>query len=110
MVPALKLRWRQRAARRIAANAGHYSHCGTREPGFFIVGLPDKETWEFLLAFPQKSYCGTYSMHLDLARYPRIRYLRAHWKMSRWAPREDSSPLFGFYLLAEEAKLQVMGA
>jgi hypothetical protein len=77
---------------------------------FSVWGSPDKENWEFLLAFPQKSYCGTYSMHLDLARFPGIRYLRAHWKMSRWAPSEDSTPLFGFYLLAEEAKLQAMGA
>ncbi len=77
---------------------------------FSLWGSADKENWQFLLAFPQKSYCGTYSMHLDLARYPRIRYVRACWKLSRWAPSEEMAPLFGFYLLAEEAKLQAIGA
>ena len=77
---------------------------------FSLWGSPDQENWEFLMAFPPKSYCGTYSMHLDLARHPTIRYVRAQWKMSRWAPSEDTTPLFGFYLLAEEAKLQGIGA
>ena len=76
---------------------------------FSVWGSPDRETWEFLMAFPRKSYCGTYAMHLDLAEHPGIRYVRAQWKMSRWA-QSDSTPLFGFYLLAEDAKLQAMSA
>jgi hypothetical protein len=75
-----------------------------------LWGSDDSDHWQFLLAFPQKFYCGTYSMLLDLTRYPKVRYLRAQWKMSRWAGAAESEPLFGFYLLAEEAKVQAAGA
>jgi hypothetical protein len=46
---------------------------------------------------------------LDLSRRLEIRYLRAHWRMSRWGGG-DSKPLAGFYLFAEVAKMQVAGA
>ena len=52
--------------------------------------------------FPQKFYCGTYPLVLDLTPHPHIRYLRGQWKMNRWGPR-DTTPLFGFYLTAEES-------
>jgi len=70
-----------------------------------ILGSHDKEQWTELASFPHKCYCGTYSMLLDLARHPEVRYLRAAWRMGRWAKRE-LAPLFGFYLLAEEGKLE----
>jgi hypothetical protein len=62
-----------------------------------------------LQAFPRKSYCGTYSMLLDLSRWREIRYLRAEWRMSRWGGGEIT-PLFGFYLSAEEGTLHAVGA
>ena len=55
-----------------------------------------------LFAFPQKHYCGIYSTFLNLARYPKVRYLRAEWNMSRWG-KEDPTPMFRFYVLAEES-------
>jgi hypothetical protein len=69
----------------------------------------DGEKWQLLTSFPQKFYCGTYSMLLDLTRRPEVRSLRAQWKMGRWG-RGAPTPLFGFYLFADEAKLQVAGA
>ena len=53
-----------------------------------------------LLAFPQKFYCGTYTMVLDLSANPEVEYIRAEWKVNRWG-RGDPKPLFEFYLFAE---------
>ena len=74
-----------------------------------IWGSADGHAWQPLASFPQKFYCGTYSLMLDLSRCREIRYLRAHWRMSRWGGG-GSKPLFGFYLFAEQAKMQVAGA
>ncbi len=69
-----------------------------------IHGSPDGANFapEPLLAFPQKFYCGTYALVLDLTGRPEIRFLRASWRMKRWG-RGEPTPLFGFYLFAEEA-------
>ncbi len=74
-----------------------------------IWGSCDGKNWGKLHVFPQKFYCGTYSLLLDLTRFPEVKFLRAHWKVNRWG-RGDSAPLFGFYLLAEEPKLHAVGA
>jgi hypothetical protein len=55
-----------------------------------------------LLRFPQKFYCGTYSLMLDLSAAPDVRYLRVEYKMNRWG-RGDLTPLFGFYVFAADA-------
>ncbi|HSP69058.1 MAG TPA: hypothetical protein VLN48_15135 [Bryobacteraceae bacterium] len=73
-----------------------------------VWGSEDGEHWEPLIAFPQKFYCGTYSLVLDLARYPGVRYLRAQWRMGRWLP-EKHAPLFEFYLRADNALLRQVG-
>lgn len=70
-----------------------------------VWGSPDGKRWRPLAAFPHKFYCGTYVMSLDLTRHEDVRYLRAQWKMERWNPDERAT-LFGFYLRAEEARLQ----
>jgi hypothetical protein len=70
-----------------------------------VWGSPDGEHWRPLVAFPQKFYCGTYSVHLDLTRHGDVRYLRAHWKMGRWI-RDERAPLFGFYVRAEEGQMR----
>ncbi len=74
-----------------------------------VWGSPDRDHWHLLETFPQKFYCGTYTLMLDLTRHPDVRYLRAHWKMSRWGGTE-TTPLFSFYLKLEAPKLQVVGA
>jgi hypothetical protein len=73
-----------------------------------IWGSPDQQTWRQLDVFPQKFYCGTYSLLLDLTRHTDVRFLRAIWKMGCWGP--GAEPLFGFHLSVEEAKMQAAGA
>jgi hypothetical protein len=67
-----------------------------------IWGSPDKIIWgtQPLVSFTQKHYCGMYSILLNLAKYPGVRYVHAEWKMSRWG-RELGSPMFAFYVSAE---------
>jgi hypothetical protein len=67
-----------------------------------VWGSEDGSEWRQIAAFPQKFYCGTYSLFLDLEGRG-LKHLRAHWRMSRWG-RGDLTPLFGFYLFAEEVK------
>ena len=73
-----------------------------------IHGSPDGQTWtdKPLLTFPQKFYCGTYTLLLDLSGHPEIRYLRVQWKMSRWG-RGEPTPLFGFYLFAQDTDTEM---
>lgn len=73
-----------------------------------ILGSADGDAWELITAFPQKFYCGSYSMVLDLANHPACRQIKAQWKMGRWG-RGEQRPLFGFYLFAQEASSSVAG-
>jgi hypothetical protein len=78
-----------------------------------IWGSVDNADWgaKPLITFPQKFYCGTYQMLLDLSTNPGVRYLRAKWQASRWG-KGDPKPLFGFYIFAQEfeEKALAMGA
>lgn len=69
-----------------------------------IWASPDGEDWgeKPLITFPQKFYCGTYTILLDLFRNPDAGFLKGTWKMSRWG-RGEPKPLFGFYLFVQEA-------
>jgi len=58
-----------------------------------------------VISFPQKFYCGTYTILADLSDQPGALFLRIGWKMSRWG-RGDPKPLFGFYIFAQESKVQ----
>ncbi len=60
-----------------------------------------------LAVFPQKFYCGTYTILLDLTEHPEIRFLRVQWKMGRWG-RGEPKPLFGFYVFAQESQTPVL--
>jgi hypothetical protein len=73
-----------------------------------VLGSPDGENWESkpLAKFPPKFYCGLYSILLNMGSRENVRYLRVHWKMSRWSKRE-SMPMFGFYVYAEESGARV---
>ena len=73
-----------------------------------IWGSPDNTDWgsKPLISFPQKFYCGTYQLLLDLSRHPDVKHLRAKWQVSRWG-RGDPKPLFGLYLFLQDASTQV---
>jgi hypothetical protein len=74
-----------------------------------VHGSGDRTTWHHLAAFPKKSYCGTYSLPVDLTGNPDVRHLRVHWKMSRWNEQKPK-PVFGFHVSAEELRSKVAGA
>ena len=74
-----------------------------------IWGSADGNDWgtKPLTSFPQKFYCGTYQMLLDLSGHPEVRYLRAKWTVARWG-KGDPKPLFGAYLFAQPVASQVL--
>ena len=74
-----------------------------------IWGSADNADWgaKPLISFPQKFYCGTYQLLLDLTQNAEVKYLRAKWQVSRWG-RGDPKPLFGFYLFAQDASQQAI--
>ena len=51
-----------------------------------IWGSADGTDWgaKPLVTFPQKFYCGTYQIVLDLSERPDVKYLRAKWAVNRW--------------------------
>ena len=76
-----------------------------------IWGSAGESNWGStpLLSFPQKFYCGTYQLVLDLSRQPEITHIRARWRVSRWG-RGEPNPLFGFYLFAQDTADQALTA
>jgi hypothetical protein len=73
-----------------------------------IWGSVDGTEWgaKPLVSFPQKFYCGTYQVVLDLGDHPSVRYLRAKWQVNRWG-KGDPKPLFTLYLVAEAHKAEM---
>ena len=71
-----------------------------------VWGSSDGNDWGAypIVVFPQKFYCGTYSLLVDLSGKTGIRFLRARWDVNRWS-RADATPLFGFYLSVQEANV-----
>jgi hypothetical protein len=78
-----------------------------------IWGSADASDWgaKPLAAFPQKFYCGTYQILLDLGEHADVKYLRVKWAVNRWG-KGDPKPLFGVYLFAQSLSRQMvaMGA
>ena len=74
-----------------------------------VWGSADNADWgtKPLISFPQKFYCGTYQLLLDLSQQPDIKYLRDKWQVSRWG-RGDPKPLFGIYLFVQDATKQAI--
>lgn len=71
-------------------------------------GSRDKTDWgtKPLAAFPQRSYCGMYSVLLNVSACPEIKYVRAQWKMSRWTTNSPE-PLFEFSVDAERSGARI---
>jgi hypothetical protein len=70
-----------------------------------IWGSADGENWgsKPLVAFPQKFYCGTYQIVLDLTDRPDVAQLRVKWSVNRWG-KGDPKPLFGIYVFAQQMR------
>jgi hypothetical protein len=76
-----------------------------------IWGSADGADWgsKPLVMFPQKFYCGTYQVRLDLSAHPEVTRIKARWQVRRWG-RGDPKPLFGFYVFGEETESHAVGA
>jgi hypothetical protein len=74
-----------------------------------VWGSSDRLQWRQIAAYPQKFYCGTYLLMVDLAREKAVRYLRVQWRMGRWG-ETDPKPVVGFYVTAEQLLYQTAGA
>ncbi|HLK51380.1 MAG TPA: hypothetical protein VKT49_24730 [Bryobacteraceae bacterium] len=68
-----------------------------------ILGSANDTDWSGkpLIAFPQKFYCGTYQLLLDLTNRPDVKYIRAKWQVNRWG-KGDPTPLFDIYVFVKE--------
>ena len=62
-----------------------------------VWGSPDQTEWgaKPLLTFRQRQYCGVYSVLLNMAMHPDVRYLRVQWNMNRWG-RGERTPSVRF--------------
>jgi hypothetical protein len=78
-----------------------------------LWGSADGADWgaKPLTSFPQKFYCGTYQLLMDLSRHPEVKRLRVQWAVNRWG-KGDAKPLFTFYVFAQamEHRLAAMSA
>ena len=76
-----------------------------------IWGSADGADWGArpLVAFPQKFYCGTYQMVLDLSARPEVTTIRAKWAVNRWGKGEPK-PLFGVYVVVQAMQPALAGA
>jgi len=63
----------------------------------------DGENWgaKPFLKLPQQFYRGRTRLLLDLTMHPEVRYIRAHWDVSRWG-RVAPTPMFVFSFTLEE--------
>jgi hypothetical protein len=76
-----------------------------------IKGSADGEVWgdKPLASFPQKFYCGVYSLYLDLSDSPETKFIRTEWKVNRWG-RGEPKPLFELYVFAEPIRESALRA
>ena len=74
-----------------------------------IWGSVDGSDWgaKPLISFPQKFYCGTYQILLDLTECPDVRFVRAKWQVNRWG-KGDPKPLFTIYLFLQDMNQQMV--
>ena len=72
-----------------------------------IQGSADGKEWgaKPIAVFPQKFYCGTYQILVDLSDHPDVRHVRAKWAVNRWGKGEPK-PLFTIYVFAQAMQAQ----
>jgi hypothetical protein len=78
-----------------------------------IWGSADGSEWgaKPVTSFPQKFYCGTYQLLVDLSKHPGVKYLRTKWAVNRWGKGEPK-PLFTLYVFVQamDRQLAAVGA
>ena len=60
-----------------------------------------------VVSFPQKFYCGTYQILLDLRPHPHVQSLCVKYQAQRWGKGEPK-PLFGAYVFGQAAGQQTL--
>lgn len=76
-----------------------------------IWGSADGKDWgaKPLISFPQKFYCGTYQILLDVSDDPPVKYLHSKWQVNRWG-KGDPKPLFSIYLFVQAMQQHLAAA
>jgi hypothetical protein len=59
--------------------------------------------------FPQKFYPAQHPLLLDLSGHAEIKFLRAHWEVSRWG-RGSETPMFEFNVTIKEVPSDILQA
>ena len=74
-----------------------------------VWASPDNAEWgaKPVVSFPQKFYCGTYQMLLDLRSHPDAQFLRVKYQAHRWGKGEPK-PLFDAYVFAQAVQRQAL--
>jgi len=74
-----------------------------------IYGSADGATWgpKPVTNFPQKFYHAQHPLLLDLTGHSDVKFLRAHWEVSRWG-RGSETPMFEFGVTIKEVPTDVL--
>jgi len=74
-----------------------------------IYGSADGAVWgaKPLTNFPQKFYRAQHPLLLDLTGHPEVKFLRAHWEVSRWG-RGSETPMFEFNVTIKEVPSDIL--
>jgi len=74
-----------------------------------IYGSADGVTWgpKPVTNFPQKFYHAQHPLLLDLTGHPEVKFLRAHWEVSRWG-RGSETPMFEFNVTIKEVPTDIL--
>jgi len=69
----------------------------------------DGTTWnpKPVTNFPQKFYQAQHPLLLDITGQANVKFLRAHWEVSRWG-RGSETPMFEFYVTIKEVPAEVL--
>jgi hypothetical protein len=74
-----------------------------------VQGSADGTTWgpKPVTNFPQKFYQAQHPVLLDLTGQPAVKFLRAHWEVSRWG-RGSETPMFEFNVTIKEVPAEIL--
>jgi hypothetical protein len=74
-----------------------------------IFGSTDGMMWDAkpIAAFPQKFYREEVPLVLDLTARPEVKFVRAHWEVSRWG-RGSEIPMFEFNVTLREVPQEIL--
>jgi hypothetical protein len=74
-----------------------------------LFGSADAAMWtpRPIVAFPQKFYCDEVPLLLDLTTWPEIKFIRAHWEVTRWG-RGWETPRFEFHITLREVSQEIL--